>query len=115
MQIIVKSSPTAGAPYRNKYGVTCHSFNELLQEVNRLYNLAKLEKTNEHITMQVRQETHAARPTCYDVYVDSEEKPIRVNAYDLDDVYSQPELEGVSPKDIDRIEPVEMEPVSAGH
>jgi hypothetical protein len=113
MQIIVKSSKYYGGSYRKKEGVTCNSFSELLQEVNRLYNIAKLEKTDEHITLQVRQETHAARPTCYDVHIASQEKPVRIAAFDLDDIYSQPELEGVRPEDIVLIEPVELEPVRA--
>lgn len=55
MQIIVKSSKEPNTPYRDKRGVVCDSFSKLLEEVTRLYNLSKLEKTNEHITLQVKQ------------------------------------------------------------
>ncbi|MFA5378256.1 MAG: hypothetical protein WC455_21055 [Dehalococcoidia bacterium] len=62
MQIIVRSSKHFGGTYRKKEGTTCNSFSELMEEIARLYNLAKLEKTEEHISIQVKQETHAIEP-----------------------------------------------------
>jgi len=60
MQIIVKSSKYYGGSYRKKEGVTCCNFSELMSEMNRLWNLAKLEKTDEHISIQIEQERVAA-------------------------------------------------------
>jgi hypothetical protein len=60
MQVIIHSSKYRGGSYRDKRGVICNSFGELLSEVTRLYNLAKLEKTDEHISIQIEQERVAA-------------------------------------------------------
>jgi hypothetical protein len=49
-----------GGSFRKKEGVTCKSFSELMSEMNRLWNLSKLEKTDEHITLQVKQETYTS-------------------------------------------------------
>jgi len=110
MQVIVKSSKRPEDSYRKKEGVTCNSFSELLQEVNRLYNLAKLEKTDEHIIINVRQETYAEpQRVAYDVYAMHREKPERIFAEDMDELYGKAEALGIRPDRIRLIEPVERE------
>jgi hypothetical protein len=110
MQIIVKSSKRPGDSYRRKEGVTCNSFSELMNEMTRLWNIAKLEKTDEHITLQVRQETYAEpKRIAYDVYAMHREKPERIFAEDMDELYGKAEALGIRPDRIRLIEPVERE------
>jgi len=56
MRIVIRSSPARNTPYRKKEGITVTSFGELCAALVGIYNQAKLERTSEHIDIDVVQE-----------------------------------------------------------